>query len=799
MGSITKSKFKFGTKAETLERIAPLLKTGQVAPLYYFTVAQWRSQSEAVLNQIQKEFISFKELIVRSSAQCEDTHEQSMAGAFHSCLHIDVQSKTDITKAIDKVISSYQEHGDDQVLVQPMISDVAVSGVVMTYNLEDGAPYYVINYDDFSGRTDSVTGGTGVHKTVLINHQYQKEYIQSKRIKSVLDLVEEVKLLSEQSALDIEFGLTHNEIPYLFQVRPICLTTAWEKGIKKRVLENLPDVTRTIESYVQRRDNIFGEKSILTTMSDWNPAEMIGVTPKPLAFSLYRKLITQTVWRLARQEMKYSTLPDVELMTGIMGRPYIDVRNSFNSLLPEGLTGGLAEKMVNAWLDRLREHPELHDKVEFDVMQTCVDFSFEETFHERYGDIFTKQEYQEFKTALSKLTKQCLNLAETSSLRMALTSIDDLAKRQNRRDQNKEVQRETLGHIQHLIDECKELGTFPFSIIARHAFIVESLLRSMVKRGAITAERMKLFKRSIVTVASEMAMDIEAVSKEIKSQESFLKRYGHLRPGTYDITSLCYSDRDQLFNHSNGLHAHVITDEFLLTSQERVSIENLLKESDFGHFSVDDLLEYMRLSIVGREYGKFVFTKNISDILESLAVWGGQIGLSREDISHLTIESILNSPVSIKHEDQKSYFKKEIKQAKSKFKLSKEIKFCYILRDIKDMYVLPLHRSAPNFIGTLSIVAPVIFVDSATKANADMTGKIVCIENADPGFDWIFTKDIAGVITKYGGANSHMAIRCAEFGLLAAIGCGEGTFERLVKSGTVELNCGAKALNPLYE
>ncbi|GIS28374.1 MAG: hypothetical protein CM15mP129_05710 [Chloroflexota bacterium] len=35
------------------------------------------------------------------------------------------------------------------------------------------------------------------------------------------------------------------------------------------------------------------------------------------------------------------------------------------------------------------------------------------------------------------------------------------------------------------------------------------------------------------------------------------------------------------------------------------------------------------------------------------------------------------------------------------------------------------------------------------------------IENADPGYDWLFNKGISG-ITKYGGANSHMAIRSAK-------------------------------------
>ena len=66
---------------------------------------------------------------------------------------------------------------------------------------------------------------------------------------------------------------------------------------------------------------------------------------------------------------------------------------------------------------------------------------------------------------------------------------------------------------------------------------------------------------------------------------------------------------------------------------------------------------------------------------------------------------------------------------------------------------------------------------------------IISLENADPGYDWIFSQGISAVITKYGGANAHMAIRCAEFGIPAAIGCGEQRFEKLFKANQINLDC----------
>ena len=68
------------------------------------------------------------------------------------------------------------------------------------------------------------------------------------------------------------------------------------------------------------------------------------------------------------------------------------------------------------------------------------------------------------------------------------------------------------------------------------------------------------------------------------------------------------------------------------------------------------------------------------------------------------------------------------------------------------------------------------------------------IKSADPGFDWIFSHNIAGLITQYGGPNSHMAIRCAEFGLPAAIGCGEKLYNQLLKAKVIELDCGSRKI-----
>jgi phosphoenolpyruvate-protein kinase (PTS system EI component) len=79
----------------------------------------------------------------------------------------------------------------------------------------------------------------------------------------------------------------------------------------------------------------------------------------------------------------------------------------------------------------------------------------------------------------------------------------------------------------------------------------------------------------------------------------------------------------------------------------------------------------------------------------------------------------------------------------------------------------------------------------------DLSGAIVLVENADPGFDWLFGKRIGGLITAYGGSNSHMAIRAAELGLPAVIGAGDKLFEIWSRARHLRIDCGVESVEVL--
>ncbi|MBU1610220.1 MAG: pyruvate, phosphate dikinase [Proteobacteria bacterium] len=789
----------FGTKAETLQALQGY--DFIIADLFYFTVARWRSEPAAILDEVEARFGSGSgKVIVRSSSQAEDGGGNSMAGAFESILDVDSRQRPRLEEAISLVVASYGGDPADQVLIQPMVEDIKASGVIMTRCMDNGSPYYVINYDDESGRTDSVTGGTGASKTVYVYRGVKDSDFDSPRVRSMVGLARKLETVFGTTPLDIEFGLDEQENMHLFQVRRICTQESWLPGVEQRVSERILYVEHFVRDCLKPRPSIYGSTSILGVMPDWNPAEIIGITPRPLAASLYREIVTRRVWSQAREDMGYRLMPPEELMFMVAGRPYIDVRNSFNSFLPAGLSEKIGCTLVEAWLDRLASHPELHDKVEFEVALTIHDLRFDARMAERYPDLLDAQEHATYKTALLDLTNRNLDLSETGTLAQAEKAIGHLVKLQSAsaHDFDGLSPFELLCRVKILLEDCRRFGTRPFSILARHGFIAETLLRSAVEAGIISAERVAFFKRTIQTISGEIAAHFQAVLSGAMPKEAFLERYGHLRPGTYDILSPRYADRKGLFDNSVQREAEGSSAAFFeLSNQEQQGLDRLLQEN--GIIAVDalGLLEHMRRAVAGREYGKFVFTRNLSDALEGLAAWGTCMGFSREEVSHLTLHEIMESLVAPVSQDTRQHFSGLVEQGRRLCELAESFRFNYIIRSPSDVYVVPQHRSAPNFITNARVEAEVAVIGTHSQDGSGMEGRVVCIENADPGYDWIFTKGISGLVTKYGGANSHMAIRCAEFGLPAAIGCGELLFERISTALRCEINASDKILRAL--
>ena len=773
-GRTTDRGFVFGTKAETLARLKPLLSSACLVDQEVFEVREWHDQRAAITSRVLKRF-GDQVLIVRSSSKQEDGEDFSMAGAYLSVAGVEPFAEAFAT-AVDRVVESYGSHQDDsQVLVQPMIQNVVISGVVLTRDLDTGSPYYVINYDDMTGRTDSVTSGAE-SKTILV-HRSRLDALRSARFRELIRIVAEVEAETGSRELDIEFCITSEQKHYILQVRRLAGQRHRHSIPDLRFDATLDRVRGELTSLMVRQPGLAGPTTIFGEMPDWNPAEMIGNAPKPLALSLYRYLITDATWVRARVAMGYRRIEDQPLLVDFAGRPYIDVRRSLNSFLPNGLEWETAEDLISYQLSLLTEHPEFHDKIEFKVAVTCRDLNFEsETGRFRSAGL-SRARTNEFGDLLGAQTLRCLQCYPSG-----FEELMDWTTRLGA-ERVATAGLPPLERARRLFDHAIPNGTMPFSQLARHAFIGISFLRSAIARGALDQVDVDHFMRGIRTVAADLVSDMHLLAEDELERDTFLARYGHLRPGTYDILSWRYDERPDLYL-GKTLAPKLSARPFELSESQRGHLGALLEEAGYP-VSPEHLLGYISTAVRLREAAKFAFTRNISDGLRALCEWGDDLGFDREALSFLTWSQIHRI-------DEPSRLKDEIAAAREGYLVTRAIRLPHLIMAPSDIDVVRMPLGHPNFITSTSVTGPVKLLK--TNEVPDIDGHIVLTESADPGFDWIFLHAITGLVTKYGGANSHMTIRCAEFGLPAAIGCGERLFDMLSKAKVVELNCAARTL-----
>lgn len=523
--------FILGNKAETLRRIQPQLTKSIICDQFICHQSEWKKEPLRILNGIAAQFPA-KRLIIRSSAFEEDSWETANAGVFASILDIDSSDPDALAQAIEDVFASYQNPADDaQVLIQPFVSETTMSGVIFTADLVTGAPWYVINYDDASGRTDSVTSGQhGELRTVTVFRQNKASVRQiDPRLEAVIEAAQELENILGYSKLDIEFALGHDQKMYTFQVRPIVVKHDMQAD-EKRLATFLHSAHAQFQRWQKAAPHILGDSTVFSGMTDWNPAEIIGSRPNTLAISLYRHLVTDAVWARQRAEFGYRDVRPQPLVYSFCGQPYVDCRASFNSFIPRALADEVAERLVNVYLDLLREQPHLHDKVELELLFTIWLPDFWQESNTRFaGRDISPADLKTLEQALQQLTARALERLDKD-----IAPIKTLAER------FRQVTQSALEPIEkawQLIEDCRQYGTPAFAHAARAGFIAITILKYLVRQGYMSAQRMLDFQASIPTVASDLQ---QAISAQAMNPGQLLKTWGHLRPGTYDVNQKAY-------------------------------------------------------------------------------------------------------------------------------------------------------------------------------------------------------------------------------------------------------------------
>ena len=766
-------KFFLGTKAETLEKLRIIgLKYGNFLNQYKFTVKDWYTNQDKIIEKIIATFKADR-IVIRSSCFEEDTNEFSSAGKYESQLSV-ACNYSSIKDSVLKVISSYGVNNisKDQVLVQKYLTNVDFSGVAFSRMIESNSPYISINLSSID--TTQVTSGNSCNE-YFINRD-STNLIKDKNLKIITDCLLEIESLLNYSYLDIEFALVKNKL-YVLQVRPLVIRN---KECNETVINQF------LNNSVSELKRVFNQNNqIYSLMSDWNPAEIIGKLPSVLSSSIYRYIITDTNWSLSRKLDNYKIV-EGPLLINILGTEYVDVNKSIKSFIPNNLAEHISKKIEKKAYKAISTNPSLHDKLEFEILPTCIDLNWKK-WEDYFEGILNKEELEIYKVLLIKNTKEIMSKTITTPFQK---SIKELIKISCSDPKNK-----LLIAIQ-LIEQIKNNLAIQFARSARRAFIVTSWIKTALERNIISKSAEIGFYKSLHTISKEF---VEDLANDNFSKEEIYFKYGHLRPNSYDIQSKCYLERDLIKNRGLQNKEKKNADSDIKSWENEKS--KLIKEinSIINFEDLEYIEKIMKENIILRERNKFEFTKLLSSSLELIADYLNGLDISRNDASNISLQTLKDIAFSKNgSEMSKNIINQEIKRNLGDREIFKFIYKPDIIIKGDELLFDKSINCRPTFIGSEIVEGSILKLENVKDENKlSLDDKIIVIENADPGYDFIFGYKIKGLITMYGGSNSHMTIRCSELNVTAVIGLGHKGYNDIEIDSFFQINPALKIIKKI--
>ena len=383
----------------------------------------------------------------------------------------------------------------------------------------------------------------------------------------------------------MEFALVENKI-YVLQIRPLVKN---ENSIEDK------EINKYIKETNYEINNLFkNENKIYSLMSDWNPAEIIGKLPSVLSSSIYKYIITEKNWYISRKLDGYKEVKS-PLLINILGTDYVDVIKSIKSFIPADIENDITNKIVNKAYHYLSNNPSLHDKIEFEIIPTCMDLNWEK-WKIYFKDKLTLNELEVYRKSLIENTKRIMRITVRTQDQKSIKELLEIDS-----SNPKIILREAI----FLLEEIQNKLAIEFARSARRAFIVTSWLKSGLERKIISKSAELGFYKSLQTISSDFINDIN--EKKLTDDDIYFK-YGHLRPSSYDIQSKCYLERkinkNNFHKEDEEKYKHDLksweTEKHLLFSEI-----NKLFEFDSNY----DLEKIMKNSVILREKNKFEFTK----------------------------------------------------------------------------------------------------------------------------------------------------------------------------------------------
>lgn len=696
------------------------------AVLHYL---QWREQPEAALAQLRAALGTERRWAVRSDRLNEDA---GGAGAFHSVLDVDATTHEAMRQAVGSVLHSYgQARADDRILIQHYVADGEIAGVAASCLLPQGLDYCVVSWVP-RGDNSLVTGAASHCWTA---------YLQGARRaldKRWAQWLDEVQALLQQlrtwAGCEVEIEWLWNGQLQVVQLRALPVAPTADTRMRSARAQ--------ARAHTQARRT---DGELLGLMPDWNPAELLGEHPRPLALSLFGELISRRTWAQARTRLGYQPTPG-DLLRPIAGRPYVRVERSLRSLLPAALDRGHQDALVAAQLRRLRAQASLHDKLEFEVATGSYEFS--RSWRQRYPELET-----ETHAALERaLRSQLPGLLDPTALAHAY----EVARFSVRTRIAWPAAEAPLRVWRKVLRRVRDEYALPFAQSARRCFVYELLLKSAVAEGALSTEVLDQWRASAHGIYS----DGDAASW-----------FQALRPGTFEIAHPRYGDGFAQLQ----LPAPATRPAPRIPS----GLERLIRE----HAIVSDshaLLRGFALAHQARDWGKLALSLALSEGLEHLVQQAQLRGHQREDLSWLELCDL--------DDDRLASWPVRITGARQRHADDGLLRLPPLLGAADEVYGYIVEPGHPAFVGTGRVWACTHRVSNESTPASLPAVRALLLERCEPGFDWVYGRRPAAIITAFGGPNAHVALRAHELGCPALLGVGIEMLQQMASWPAIEID-----------
>ena len=733
------NRLSYGNKAKNLEYVAK--NTDIEIPYFKEIYLNDLNNIENIVNSFSQK------IMIRSNSSSEDKDYSSSAGKYLSIGPIEKTDLETIKKSWEMVINSYEEQDNQSVIFQNYIENAKSVSVLTSYKVGSDSAYRTFS-TYYGSETDAITSGKYseinnffMHRSFdILPKKYEKYNVYLKIITQLEDLF-------KNKQLDIEMVLDKNNSPQLLQVRPLM----GKKLNKESIFEEKDVIDRNLKNYKKLNKTTadrFGTNQIYSNMSDMNPAEMIGKKPDNIAFGLYKFMFTDTTWNIQRGEFGYRKYSGGKLMELFNNVAYINVNHSLNSFLTRNLQKESCEEIINYQLNKLKENPHLHDSIEFDISRSSYVFDTVEEFSKEYKNIISPSEIIKWHNDLIQIDTQNKSTLEKNK-KIILRTFSKLDKNfEYSKKENIKLIRDTMA--------------LPFTHHSRLGFVYFAQLNSLLEKEVISEDQKKLLLLSVNSISTKMKADAYEVKIGKKTLEGFLDVYGHIRAGNYNLLSS---------NLKNNLNFT----ESLINNSEQPLGDNILPKDIYTnieeYFTINEIplkasawIDMFQEGISTRENSKFYYTKGIDGILNEV---GEKNTSDRELFDLLDIEF---------NEENTSDMR------------LKNVLMPDLITSNEDFYFYEEMSKNGNYIGQGTVIGDVLLIENEANRPNNLENKIVVIPAADPGWDWIFNYKIKSLVTKYGGPNSHMAIRCAEHNIPAILGVGENNFTVISNSKSLKID-----------